>query len=72
MAGFILLLAVLLAAASVTFYSAAHLAVDGPNWASNMCSTAKLLCHSPKQMAYAAAALAALWLLMRFLSAVRD
>jgi hypothetical protein len=71
MKNFLLLLAILCAGASFAFYTADGATGDVPNWASNVCSAARTLCHSPQQMAIAAAGLAALWILVTFLSAVR-
>ncbi len=73
MAGFILLIAILLAVTSYAAFTAREVALhsDGPNWATNVCSSAHQLCHYPYEMACAAAGLAALWLLMKFVSAIR-
>jgi hypothetical protein len=73
MAGFVLLVAILLAATSYTTFTARSVALHshGPNWATNLCSSAHQLCQYPDQMAYAAASLAALWVLMKFVSAIR-
>lgn len=43
----------------------------GPNWGSKVCSAARAFCNDPQQLLYAAIALACLWLLMKFVSAVR-
>jgi hypothetical protein len=73
MANFILLIAILLAAVSFTSFTArdASDASDGPNWAVNMCSSAHQLCQYPQQITYAAVGLAALWLVLKFVSAIR-
>jgi hypothetical protein len=71
MRNFILFLAILCAAASFFFFNAAKAAPDGPNWASSVCTSAKALCHDPLQLAYCAAGLAALWVVLSFVSAVR-
>jgi hypothetical protein len=73
MANVILLIAILLAGASYTSFTARNAAVsDGPNWATNICSSAHQFCQYPYQMAYAAAGLTAFWLLLKFVSAIRD
>jgi hypothetical protein len=71
MRNFVLLLTILCAGASFLFFTAAKSAVDGPNWASSVCSSAKMFCHSPLQLTYAAAGLAGLWVVMTFVSAIR-
>ncbi len=72
MAKFILLLAILSAAASFVLFTVGNMAIDSPNWATDVCSAARLFCHNPQQLAYAAAGLAGLWLLVKIVSAVRD
>jgi hypothetical protein len=73
MASFILLIAVVLAVASYTAFTAHSVAIysDGPNWATNFCLSTHQLCHYPYETAYAAAGLAGLWLLVKFVSAIR-
>jgi len=73
-ATFVLLIAVLLAAASVVSYTAQDIAAAGygENWASNVCSAVPLACQSPHQMAYVAAGFTGLRILMKFVSALRD
>jgi hypothetical protein len=74
MKNFILFLAIVCGGVSVTFYTAAKEAADGPNWASNLCSASHSfsLCQNPQQLVIAAAGLAALWLVMVFVSAIRN
>jgi len=74
MANFILLIAIVLAGASYTSFTARSTidASNGDNWATSFCSSTHQLCQYPYQMAHAAAGLAALWLLVKFLSAIRD
>jgi hypothetical protein len=74
MSGIILLIAIILAGASFTAYTAKSTiaASDGPNWATNACSSIPHFCQYPHQMVYAAAGLAGLWVLLRFISAIRD
>ena len=72
MANLLLLLAIICGAASFTFYVAHGAVGDVPNWANAVCSAARDLCRSPQQLAYAATGLGALWVLMKFVSAVRD
>ena len=71
MRNFILFLAILCAAASFMFFNAARAAPDGPNWASRVCSSARMFCHDPMQLAYCAGGLAVLWVLLSFVSAIR-
>ena len=74
MKNFILFLAIVCGGVSVTFYTAAKEVANGPNWASNLCSASRSLslCQNPRQLALGAAGLAALWLVMAFVSAIRD
>lgn len=74
MANLLLLMAIILAGASFTSFTAAKTVADSdaPNWATHMCTTAPYLCHYPQQTAYVAVGLAGLWVLMKFLSAVSD
>jgi hypothetical protein len=74
MKNFILFLAIVCGGVSVTFYTAAKEVANGPNWASNLCSASRALslCQNPRQLAIAAVGLAALWLVMAFVSAIRD
>jgi hypothetical protein len=71
MANLLLLLAILCAGASYAFYTADSATGDVPNWASDVCSSARTLCHNPQQMAIAAVCLAGLWILIKFTSALR-
>ena len=72
MKNFILFLAIVCGGVSITFYTASKEVANG--WASNLCSASRSLslCQNPRQLAFAAAGLAALWLLMAFVSAIRD
>jgi hypothetical protein len=74
MANLILLIAIILAGMSYTSFTArdAIAAPNGPNWATTLCSSTHELCQYPNQMAYAAAGLVAIWLLVKFVSAIRD
>jgi hypothetical protein len=74
MKNFILFLAIVCGGVTVMFYTAAKEAVDGPNWASKVCSAGRSLslCQDPRQLAFVAAGLGALWLVMMFVSAIRD
>jgi hypothetical protein len=67
----ILLFAIVSACACLVFFTASGMVADGPNWASEVCSTAPSLCRSPQHLAYFAVGLTGLWLLMRFVSATR-
>jgi len=69
MASFVLLLAILLGVASVVF--ALVSSADELSWANQICSLAPHPCDNPHQLAYAALALAGLWLVMRLVSAAR-
>ena len=72
MAKLLLPLAIVCAFASFAFYTANGAVGDAPNWASSVCTAAQSLCHRPRETAIAAAVLAGLWLLVMFLSSVRD
>ncbi len=74
MANFVLLIAVVLAGASFVSYTAQDIAAAGygQNWASDACSLAPFACQSPHQMAYVTAGFTGLWILMKFVSALRD
>ncbi len=71
MANLILLVAIVLAGASFASFTAMD-ASGAQSWATNLCNAAPAFCQYPWQMAYAAIGLAALWLVMVFVSAVRD
>jgi hypothetical protein len=71
MAKFVLFLAVLCGFAWLVFSTASDIVADGPNWGTEVCSSARSFCHNPQQLIYAAVALACLWLLTKFISAVR-
>jgi len=74
MANFILTITVALAAVSFISYTAQDIAAAGygENWASAACSLAPFACQSPQATAYAAAGFAGLWILMKFVAALRD
>ena len=72
MRSLVLLLAVLLAAASIVFSSDGMAALGYPDWANNACSTLPLLCNDSRQLGLAAAALGALWLIMKLVSVITD
>jgi hypothetical protein len=72
MRNFILFVAIVCGGASFLFFTAAKEASGGPDWASQVCKAASSLCHSPQLLAFAAAGLAALWLVAMFVSAIRD
>jgi hypothetical protein len=74
MASFLLLIAAVLAVASFAAYTAENAsdASNGPSWATNTCSSVHQLCQYPQEMAFAAAGLVALWLLIKFVSAIKD
>ena len=74
MANFILFMTVILATTSFVSYTAHDVAAAGygGSWASAACSLAPFACQSPQLTAYSAAALAGLWVLMKFAAAIRD
>jgi len=74
MANFILLVTVVLATASFVSYTAQDVAAVGYGqaWASSACALAPFACQNPQLMAYGAAGLAGLWVLMKFVAALRD
>ena len=71
MVNIILLFAIACAFACLVFFTASGMVADGPNWGSQLCSTAPSLCRSPQHLAYLAVGLLGLWILMKFVSAVR-
>jgi hypothetical protein len=74
MKNFILFLAIVCGGVTVMFYTAAKEAADGPNWASKLCSGSRSLslCQDPRQLAFVAGGLGILWLVVTFVSAIRD
>ena len=74
MANFVLLIAVLLAGASFVSYTAQDIAAAGygEKWTSDVCLAAPIACQSPHQVAYIAAGFTGLWILMKFVAALRD
>ncbi len=74
MANFILLMTVVLAATSFVSYTAQDIAAAGYGeaWASSACSLAPFACQDPQLMAYVSAGLAGMWILMKFVAALRD
>ncbi len=73
MANFVLLMAVLLSAASFVSYTAQDIAAAGygENWASDVCYAVPVACQSPQQTAYVAAGFIGLWVLLKFVAALR-
>jgi hypothetical protein len=72
MAELLLLLAIICAFVSFAFYTANDAVGDVPSWASTVCTTARSLCHNPREVAIAAAVLAGLWIAVTFLASERD
>lgn len=74
MANFVLLITVLFGGASFVSYTAQDIAAAGygQNWASAACSLAPHACQNPQAMAYVSAGFAGLWILMKFVAALRD
>jgi len=66
-----LLFAFLCIIANFVFSTAKLMVAVGPNWGSKVCSVARSFCNDPQQLIYAAIALGCLWLLLKFVSAVR-
>jgi hypothetical protein len=74
MANFVLLMAVLLAAASFVSYTAQDIAAAGygQNWASDVCYAVPFACQNTQQTIYIAAGFTGLWILLKFTAALRD
>jgi hypothetical protein len=74
MANFVLFIAIVVGAASFVSFTAQDIAAAGYglNWASDVCMAAPVACENPQQMAYIAAALGGLWIVMKFVAALRD
>jgi hypothetical protein len=72
MATLVLLLAVVLAAASIVFSNAVTAALGYPDWISDVCSNIPLLCNNSYQLGIAAAVFGALWVVMKLVSAARS
>jgi hypothetical protein len=53
MAGFFILVALLLGGAAFLFWQAAAQISVGAGWAGDVCSTSKLFCQHPEYLAYA-------------------
>jgi hypothetical protein len=70
MKSFVLFLAFVCGAVSFLLYTDKQF-VSGV-WAGQICRSAGSLCHNPQLLAFAAAGLLGLWLLMIFVSAIRD
>lgn len=73
MANFVLLTAILLAAASLVSYASQDIAAAGygQNWASDVCYAVPLACQNPQQTIYVAAGFTGLWILLKFVAALR-
>lgn len=71
MANLVLVLAVVLAGASILFSNAGTAALGYPDWISDTCSNVPLLCNNPQQLGVAAAAFGALWIIAKLVSAMR-
>jgi hypothetical protein len=71
MAKIVLFLAVLCGFAWIVFSAAGGVVADGPNWGTEVCSSARSFCRDPQPLIYYALALACLWLVAKFISAVR-
>lgn len=73
MVNLILFVCVLLAGGSFVSFTAENItsAGYGQNWASDVCGAAPFACGNPQLMGYVAVGFAALWLVMKFVSAAR-
>lgn len=71
-ANFVLWGAVVLAATSYVAVNAASLESYGLDWGTDICSAVPFVCNNPHQVFYLAAGLGGLWILMKFMSALRD
>jgi hypothetical protein len=65
-----LFLALVCGAVSLLLYTNSQFVKGG--WAAQLCRSAGSLCHEPQLLASVAAGLLGLWLLMVFVSAIRD
>ena len=72
MATLVLLLAVLVAGASIVFSNAVTAALGYPVWISDACSNIPFLCNNSYQLGIVAAALGALWVVMKLIAATRS
>jgi hypothetical protein len=70
MKSLVLLLALVSGGVSFLLYTDGQFA--SRNWAWQICRSAGSFCHNPQLLAFVAAGLLALWLLMVFVSAIRD
>ena len=69
MANLMLLICVVLAGASLVSFTAA--AGYGESWATDVCYVAPIACGNPQAMAFSAAGFGFLWLLTKFVAALR-
>lgn len=74
MASFVLFIAIVVGAASFVSFTAQDIAAAGygQHWASDVCMAAPVACDNPQQMAYIATAFGGLWIVMKFVAALRD
>ena len=74
MASFVLFIAIVVGAASFVSFTAQDIAAAGygQQWASDVCMAAPVACENPQQMAYVAAGLGGLWIVMKFVAALRE
>ena len=71
MANVLLLLAVVLAGASVLLSNTVTAALGYPDWINSVCESVPLFCNNSQQLAVAAAVFGALWIVAKLLSALR-
>jgi hypothetical protein len=65
-----LFLALVCGAVSCLLYADSQFVRGG--WAAQLCKSAGSLCHEPQELAFVAIGLFAFWLLMVFVTAIRD
>jgi hypothetical protein len=71
MANFVLLVAVLLGGSSLIALYAGDLEAGGLTWAGDVCSLTPFVCERPQQVAFVAAGLGGIWILMKLVSGLR-
>jgi hypothetical protein len=71
MADMLLVLAVVLAGASVIFSETGTAALGYPDWINHVCASTPLLCNNPQQLGIAAGVFGGLWIMAKLFSAMR-
>ena len=72
MANLLLLLAVVLAGASVLLSNTVTAALGYPDWINDVCASVPLFCNNSQQLAVAATVFGALWIIAKLLAALRS